>query len=597
MSEQKIVKFFRAVVRNINEEEHTAEVVISGEQLDRYKERVMTSAFKKAIPEFMKHAVMLSSHAYRGLLNQIGEYTSIKIDSKNKEIVAKPKWYVGEGNPEADWGWKLAQKGMAAFSISFIPLKYKSYSSEEMDESGGSYRDYLEIDLLEASQVLVPAYAPALQRDLNSSEDEDMKKYYEEVLLVMAKDLKQEEKGVIPYSKESLAPKADPWNAGPEVKAASVDDLKRMCTWFGGDGTKKGDYKLPHHLQKGFSTVWRGVANAAARLPNTQIPDPDKKGCQGHLAKHYNEFKETPPWQDAGGKQWEEYCKLYAEIEKAGIEGTTVSDDILEQFKELVTSMFPIIANEWESFFKGDVVEEEAAPEEEVVEDRGWEETANEIRHRLQDPAQFSAFRYGSLKKDKPRVFAIYGKKKSDEKWAIQALRFPKADGWTMSSAKEWMKAHSDIGKDFEWPDYIADFDDAEKAMEFEFDPAASLTLFFRKGLVEDVLTTMKEFIVFVKTLEAKMNETTELSPLPVSFVDKKGSEGEKVLDTDKEQGDNQSEEDVELKETLSEEKLAEMRAILMGTDSNSDSKKIRKMFDDLVVELSEKFSDQSKRQ
>jgi len=73
-----------------------------------------------------------------------------------------------------------------------------------------------------------------------------------------------------------------------------------------------------------------------------------------------------------------------------------------------------------------------------------WEQTATEIRHRVRDPNDFQtdSFRTITLKADKPRVIAVIGKLKGETKTTVQALRFPKADGWTISKAKEWVRDH-----------------------------------------------------------------------------------------------------------------------------------------------------------
>jgi hypothetical protein len=57
-----------------------------------------------------------------------------------------------------------------------------------------------------------------------------------------------------------------------------------------------GDLKLGHHNKNG-DVVWAGVANAAARLSQTDIPDADITKVQDHLAVHYKEFDKTPPWE------------------------------------------------------------------------------------------------------------------------------------------------------------------------------------------------------------------------------------------------------------------------------------------------------------
>lgn len=119
-----------------------------------------------------------------------------------------------------------------------------------------------------------------------------------------------EEKGVIPFKSYPKAPEGEAWDAGAQVKAASVKDMKQISTWFNdANPDVKGSYKLPHHKVKGYKTVWRGVANAMARLlqPATKIPKDDKKGCHSHLMKHYKEFnKPAPEFRDYNDEEWTE---------------------------------------------------------------------------------------------------------------------------------------------------------------------------------------------------------------------------------------------------------------------------------------------------
>ncbi|MGQ9686268.1 MAG: hypothetical protein ACUVT2_08195, partial [Thiobacillaceae bacterium] len=78
-----------------------------------------------------------------------------------------------------------------------------------------------------------------------------------------------------------------------------------------------------------------------------------------------------------------------------------------------------------------------------------WEQTENEIRHRVRDPNDFEpdSFRTIALQPDRPRVFAIVGRLKGETKTTIQALRFPKEDGWTVAKAQQWVKQHFDKNK------------------------------------------------------------------------------------------------------------------------------------------------------
>ena len=166
----KKVKFFAGKIRSVDEVTKTAEVVISDETVDRYKEIVKVESFVKTKKEFMKHPVLLSSHAYRGLMMQIGQFVKLTVDSVNKEVVGKIEYFVGLGNAEADWAFELAKKGVAAFSIGFIPKKWTEYD-EETRMKTGAYGEYIDIELLEVSQVLIPANPSCLQKSFDDDEE------------------------------------------------------------------------------------------------------------------------------------------------------------------------------------------------------------------------------------------------------------------------------------------------------------------------------------------------------------------------------------------------------------------------------------------
>jgi HK97 family phage prohead protease len=123
---------------------------------DRDEEVILPAAFEKTLPIFLKRPVLLSSHSYSTLTSQIGEFVDIKI--KGKGLFAKPKYYINEGNPEADWAYKLAQHNMAAFSVGFIPKK-----ADEGKSDKDPRRTYTEVELLEISQVTVPSNRDAIQ--------------------------------------------------------------------------------------------------------------------------------------------------------------------------------------------------------------------------------------------------------------------------------------------------------------------------------------------------------------------------------------------------------------------------------------------------
>ncbi len=161
-----IYKTFRAEVKGVNADEGTVDMFIpvSTAEWDRDQEVVEPLAFKKTLPKFMKRAILVSSHDYKTLMKQIGEWPKLKIAETGFE--GKPKYYINEGNEEADWGFKLASKGMAAFSIGFIPKVW-----EDGDGVKEPRRTYKEVELLEISQVIVPSNREAIQSIRSKSVD------------------------------------------------------------------------------------------------------------------------------------------------------------------------------------------------------------------------------------------------------------------------------------------------------------------------------------------------------------------------------------------------------------------------------------------
>lgn len=111
------------------------------------------------------------------------------------------------------------------------------------------------------------------------------------------------------------APEDEPWDGPGEVAKADVSDLKIMCAWVeDGKEDLKTAYKFPHHKAEGrHPVVWRAVANAAARLPQANIPESDVPGVKRHLSRHYRDFDKEPPFEREGADWlgYENELKLY----------------------------------------------------------------------------------------------------------------------------------------------------------------------------------------------------------------------------------------------------------------------------------------------
>jgi hypothetical protein len=101
-------------------------------------------------------------------MNQIGEAKAIEVTSEG--LVATFEYYIGKGNPEAEYAWFLAsEKKIAAFSVGFMPMQIAP--EEELQE--GVRRMFTEVELYEISQVLVPSFRGAIQEDRKLLEDNE----------------------------------------------------------------------------------------------------------------------------------------------------------------------------------------------------------------------------------------------------------------------------------------------------------------------------------------------------------------------------------------------------------------------------------------
>lgn len=152
---QKIVRATTKVVGK-----GMVEAIVSTESKDRDGDIIRASGWD--LGNFKRHPVLLANHDYASLRSQIGHWEDMGV--KGKSLVGVAKYYVGEGNDEADWGFKLAEKGRAAYSVGFKPDMGKA--KELKDSEGGFYANYefLSQELLEVSQVAIPSNPDALQR-------------------------------------------------------------------------------------------------------------------------------------------------------------------------------------------------------------------------------------------------------------------------------------------------------------------------------------------------------------------------------------------------------------------------------------------------
>lgn len=180
---EKVIKTFISEIKGIDEKNFTVEAVVSDETMDRYQEVIKIDAWKKGLGSYKKHSVLLSSHNYGKLTNQIG--VAEKVRTEDGKLIAKFKYFTNSGNEEADWGFFLAKQGLAAYSVGFLPklggVETADWDDEDVKSGKKPYRTYTDVELLEISQVTVPANPSALQKSINDTEDEFLKEYSQKV--------------------------------------------------------------------------------------------------------------------------------------------------------------------------------------------------------------------------------------------------------------------------------------------------------------------------------------------------------------------------------------------------------------------------------
>lgn len=155
----KLTKFFSSEVKSVNDQEKTVVAVVSTKKTDRDGDIILPEAFKSRLKVYKDHPVFLSSHKYGSLMAQIGEAVNVKITDAGLE--ATFKYYVGKGNPEADWAFELAKEGIAAFSVGFIGHDWEPIEDKDSKMIVG--RTFTDVELIEISQVVVPSNRGALQ--------------------------------------------------------------------------------------------------------------------------------------------------------------------------------------------------------------------------------------------------------------------------------------------------------------------------------------------------------------------------------------------------------------------------------------------------
>ncbi len=264
-------------------DDEAIEWVLSDYTLDRDLERIDPEGWD--LKNFRKNPVMLWAHDC--CRPAIGKILKPKVED------GKLKGFAKFNNKETDeFGWGIGQRVrdgvISAGSVGFRSKKIEIIE----DDKDPTRLIHRKQELFEFSIVNLPANINArpAKSDSKDNTDDSSKSYQNE----------NTEKGPIAYRDLGFAPEDTDWDAGREVKAADIADLKKMCAWFdAANADVKGSYKLPHHKQGSKKAVWAGVRAAMGALMGARrplkIPDADRRPVYNHLKKHYAHWDKEPP--------------------------------------------------------------------------------------------------------------------------------------------------------------------------------------------------------------------------------------------------------------------------------------------------------------
>lgn len=130
------------------------------------------------------------------------------------------------------------------------------------------------------------------------------------VQAIKAAALRELKSAIPPHETEINEDREADWDAGEVLKAVEgAEQLRMIHAWVDDDedpDTRQA-YALPHHDADGV-VIWRGLVAAAAALQGARTrpgqgnrwPDEDVPAIRRHLAGHYEQFGETPPWEESG---------------------------------------------------------------------------------------------------------------------------------------------------------------------------------------------------------------------------------------------------------------------------------------------------------
>ncbi len=263
------------------------------------KERIAPGAFDRCISQ-RQDVRGLYNHNPDHLLSRVSSGTlRLSVDKKGlRYSMDLPQTQIGRDVAE------MVRRGDlngASFGFQVVSQRFtNSPPSSNADDDQDDIRELLDLDVMDASIVVFPAYQSA------SAEMGRMADIPAELRMALD-EAKTHTRGVIRYNNAPLIDE-DNWDADAamaRVKAwASEGDrtdmakLARAFTWHDGSSTADGHRMLHHDVRGGKLMVHRGAVQQCMRMLDDDgggIPEDDRAACKSHLERHVG------AWDDPEG--------------------------------------------------------------------------------------------------------------------------------------------------------------------------------------------------------------------------------------------------------------------------------------------------------
>lgn len=305
--------FVAESIKTVDDAARTLQFQITTDGVDRDRDLIAADGWDTT--DYLKNPIVLWAHDYRTL--PVARTLSILRTPHGLSAVAQ--FPPADVHPFADTVYRLIKGGyLNASSVGFRPIKW----AFNEDRRGV---DFFEQQLLEWSIVPVPANVDTLVEARAAREDLTLLKRWATYTLAACDMLPLDgadmpewrsglgadvafQKGVVPSNvSTSLADVGTAWSA-PSLADFTADawgdlsetEQRHIAGHFAwADASPPSSYgglKLPHHRPSDGAVVWRGVAAAAARLSQAQIPSDNLSAVKAHLSAHYRAFGKKPPW-------------------------------------------------------------------------------------------------------------------------------------------------------------------------------------------------------------------------------------------------------------------------------------------------------------